>query len=267
MTEAPTSETMSPGLLRVAARAKADPQVKFNSLAHLIDVSALERSYDRLRKDAAVGVDGVTKGAYGQNLRENLRGLHERMKSGRYRHQPVRRVHIPKADRKTRPIGVSTVEDKIVQGAVTHVLEAIYEQDFRDCSYGCRPGRSAHDAIRALNRAAFRGEVNWVLEADIRDFFGSLDRTWLMKMLQHRVVDGSLLRLVGKCLHVGVLDGAEFSEPDQGTTQGSAISPLLGNLYLHYVLDLWFEVGIRPGLAGKATLVRYCDDCATRVAC
>lgn len=260
MTDAPTSGTMSPGLFKVAARAKADPQAKFNSLAHLIDVPALERSYDRIRNDAAVGVDGVTKGEYGQNLMENLKGLHERMKGGRYRHQLVRRVHIPKENRQTRPIGVCTVEDKVVQGAVCRVLEAIYEQDFLNCSYGCRPGRGAHDAIRTLHRVAFRNEVNWVLEADIRDFFGSLDRNWLMKMLQHRVADGSLLRLVGKCLHVGVLDGAEFTEPDQGTTQGSAISPLLGNVYLHYALDLWFEVRIRPGLVGKATLVRYCDD-------
>ena len=260
MADAQTSGYMSPGLFKVAARAKADPQAKFTSLAHLMDVPALERAYTRIRGNAAVGVDGVTKEQYGQDLMANLKGLHERMRDGKYRHQPVRRVHIPKENGKTRPIGVCALEDKIVQGALREVLEAIYEQDFLHCSYGCRPGRGAHDAIRALNRAAFRGEVNWVLEADLRAYFDSLDRTWLRKMLQHRVVDGSILRLVGKCLHVGVLDGEEFSEPDSGTTQGSVISPLLGNLYLHHALDLWFERKVKPGLAGKAILVRYCDD-------
>jgi len=251
---------MSPQLLKVAARAKRDPRARFNSLAHLIDVPALKRAYVRIRKDAAVGVDGVSKDDYGQDLTGNLEALHERLRAGRYRHQPIRRVNIPKENGQTRPIGVSTLEDKVVQGALRDVLEAVYEQDFLACSYGCRPRRSAHDAIRALNQAAVRGEVNWVLEADIRSFFDSLNRTWLREMLQHRVADGSVMRLVGKCLHVGVLDGAEFSVPDEGTTQGSVISPLFGNIYLHYVLDLWFDRVVRPRLAGKVLLIRYCDD-------
>jgi group II intron reverse transcriptase/maturase len=233
---------------------------KFHSLAQLIDVPALERAYHRLRKDAAVGVDGITKGEYGRDLRTHLQDLHERLKSQRWRHQPIRRVNIFKEPGKTRPIGVSAIEDKIVQDALREVLEAIYEQVFLDCSHGFRPKRSAHDALRALDRVVFRGEVNWVLEADIVSFFDSLDRSQLKKMLQHRVADGSLLRLVGKCLHVGVLDGEEYSEPDQGTTQGSVISPLLGNVYLHYVLDLWFERVVKPRLRGKAILVRYADD-------
>src|SRR5882672_11976443 len=161
---------------------------------------------------------------------------------------------------KTRPLGISTTEDKIVQQAVREVLEAIYEQDFRDCSYGFRPGRSAHQALRAFDRVAMRGEVNWVLEADICTFFDSLDRAKLKEMLQQRVDDQSLLRLVGKCLHVGVLEGEAYTEPEGGTAQGSVLSPLLGNVYLHYVLDLWFETEVKPRLQGKATLMRYCDD-------
>jgi len=180
----------------------------------------------------------------------------------RYRHQALRRVHVPKGQGQWRPIGISALEDKIVQGAVRDVLEAVYEQDFLDCSYGFRPGRSPHDAVRALDRAVHRGKVSWILEADIESFFDSLDRTKLKEMLQTRVADGSLLRLIGKCLHVGVLDGEEYSEPDQGTTQGSVVSPLLGNVYLHYVLDVWFEREVKPRLRGAATLIRYADDCA-----
>jgi group II intron reverse transcriptase/maturase len=232
----------------------------FHSLAHLIDVPALERAYHRSRKDAAAGVDGVTKEQYGQDLEQNLRDLHERLKAKRYRHQPIRRVHIPKGRGKTRPIGISAFEDKLVQDAVREVLEAIYEQDFLDCSYGFRPERSAHDAIRTLDRIGNRGEVSWILEADVVSFFDSLDRSELKKMLEIRVADGSLLRLIGKCLRVGVLEGVELSTSESGTAQGSVLSPLLGNVYLHYVLDLWFEQEVKPRLRGRATLIRYCDD-------
>lgn len=221
---------------------------------------ALERAYRRSRKSAAVGVDGVTKEQYGQDLESNLRDLHERLKAKRYRHQPIRRAHIPKGQGKSRPIGISAFEDKLVQDAVREVLEAIYEQDFLDCSYGFRPKRSAHDAVRTLDRTVHRSEVNWILEADIVSFFDSLDRTELKKMLEVRVADGSLLRLIGKCLQVGVLDGVELSTPDTGTAQGSVLSPLLGNVYLHYVLDLWFEREVKSRLRGRATLIRYCDD-------
>jgi group II intron reverse transcriptase/maturase len=251
---------MSPRLLKVAARARHDSKAKFNSLAHLIDVAALRRSFNRIRRDAAVGVDGISKDDYGRNLTANLEALHSRLKEGRYRHQAITRVHVPKDNGRTRPIGVSALEDKIVQGALREILEAVYEQDFLDCSHGFRPKRSAHDAIRELTTAAFRGEAAWILEADIQSFFDSLDRTWLKKMLQERVIDGSLLRLIGKCLHVGVMEGGAFSFPDQGTAQGSILSPLLGNVYLHYVLDLWFERVVRPRLRGKARLIRYCDD-------
>ena len=251
---------MSPELLKVAERAKREPDGQFHSLAHLIDEPALNRAYHRQRKDAAVGVDEVNKEDYGQNLVDNLRGLHERLKTQRYRHQPIRRVHIPKDNGKTRPLGISAFEDKLVQDALREVLQAIYEQDFLDCSQGFRPGRSAHDAIRALHLAADRGELNCVLEADIVSFFDSVDRKALLGMLQERVADGSLLRLVSKCLHVGVLDGEEFSTPETGTAQGSILSPLLGNIYLHYVLDLWFTREVLPRLRGTACLIRYADD-------
>ncbi len=260
MANASTLGEMSPQLLKVVERAKREPEGRFNSLAHLMDVPALERAYRRMRKDAAVGVDGVTKDDYGQDLERNLRDLHERMKAKRYRHQPIRRVHIPKGQGKTRPIGIAAFEDKLVQDVVREVLEAIYEQDFLDCSYGFRPKRSAHDAIRTLDRIVHRGEVSWILEADVLSFFDSLDRKKLKEMLEIRVADGSLLRLIGKCLHVGVLDGVELFRSESGTAQGSVLSPLLGNVYLHYTLDLWFEQEVKPRLRGRATLVRYCDD-------
>jgi group II intron reverse transcriptase/maturase len=260
MSDALTAEHMSPGLLGVVERAQREPEGRFHSLAHLIDVPALERAFHRLRKDAVVGVDGVTKEGYGKALDANLVDLHERLRTGRYCHQALRGVHIPKERGKWRPISISTLEDKIVQGAVREVLEAVYEQDFFDCSHGFRPKRSAHDAMRALNRAVYQGEVSWILEADIESFFDSLDRTMLKEMLQIRVADGSLLRLIGKCLHAGVLDGEEYTEPERGTTQGSALSPLLGNVYVHNVLDVWIEREVKPRLRGEATLVRYADD-------
>lgn len=259
MSDAPTPRTMSPKLLKVTERAKWDPRAQMRSIAHVIDQDVLNEAFDRIRKDAAMGVDGVSKEQYGERLQDNLRALHERMKGGQYRHQPIRRVHIPKAPGKTRPIGISTVEDKVVQNALTMVLTAIYEPVFFDGSYGFRPGRSAHDALRALDAAAMRGECNWVLEADIESFFDSLDRRRLMEMLRQRVADEGFLRLVGKCLHVGVMDGEEYTEPDVGTAQGSTLSPMLGNIYLHHVLDLWYENEVKAKLAGSC-LVRYADD-------
>jgi group II intron reverse transcriptase/maturase len=254
------ADIMSPKLLEVRERAKRDPRKRFMSLAHLIDEVTLRRAYDSIRKDAAVGVDGITKEQYGHDLEAKLRNLHQRLRSKTWRHQPIRRVHIPKEQGKTRPIGISSIEDKVVQQAVREVLEAVYEPVFLDVSYGFRPGRGAHDALRSLNQALYRGEMNWILEADIVSFFDSIDRKMLMEMLRERVADGSLLRLVGKCLHVGALDGAEYSEPDVGTVQGSSLSPLLGNVYLHHVLDLWFERDVLPRMRGKAHLVRYADD-------
>ena len=260
MAGARTSGGMSPKLLKVAERAKRHPDQRILALAHLLDEEALLRADGRLRKDAAVGVDGVSGDAYGAGLTEKVRALRARMKAGPYRHQPIWRVHIPKDDGRTRPIGISTTEDKVVQGALREVLEAIYEQDFLDGSYGFRPGRSAHDAIRAVHRVAAQGAAHYVLEADIVSFFDSLDRKRLMEMLRDRIADESLLRLVGKCLHVGVLDGEEYAEPEVGTAQGSGLSPILGNIYLHHVLDVWFEREVRPRLRGRSGLVRFADD-------
>ena len=230
------------------------------ALAHHINVEALRRAYYRIRRNAAVGVDGVTKEQYGENLEANLRNLHERLKTGRYRHQPIRRVHIDKEGGKKRPIGISTVEDKIVQDALRELLEAIYEQDFMDCSYGFRPGRRAHDAIRTLRGAIHRGEACWILEADIVSFFDRLDRKILKDLLQQRLADRSLMRLIGKCLHVGVLEGEVKTTPEEGTVQGSTLSPLLANVYLHHALDRWFEREVKPRMRGQVLLVRYCDD-------
>ena len=260
MSDAKTLRSMSPGLEKVAERAKRHPEQRILALAHLIDEPALERAFRSLRRNAAKGVDGVTVEQYEGALAANLQGLRARMKAGQYRHQPILRVNLPKENGSTRPIGISTVEDKVVQGAVRNVLEAIYEQDFLDCSYGFRPGRGAHDAIRALDGVVKRGHANVIVEADIESFFDSIDRKMLMEMLRSRIADETLMRLVGKCLHVGVLDGERFLEPTEGTAQGSSLSPLLGNVYLHHVLDVWFEREVRPQLRGSSALVRYADD-------
>lgn len=260
MSDAKTSRNKSPELVKVAERAKRHPEQRILALAHLIDEPALERAYRNLRRNAAVGIDGVTVEQYGGQLAANLQALRARMKAGQYRHQLIRRVNIPKENGATRPIGISTVEDKIVQGVLRDVLEAIYEQDFVDCSYGFRPGRNAHGAIRALNGVVRRGGANYIVEADIVSFFDSIDRKMLMEMLRGRIADERLMRLVGKCLHVGILDGERFLEPAEGTAQGSSLSPLLGNVYLHHVLDVWFEREVRPRLQASGTLVRYADD-------
>lgn len=246
-------------LLEVAERAK-NPSYQFRGLASLIDEAALTRAFGRLRASAAVGVDGVTKAEYEKELATNIHELHERMRAWRWRHQPIKRVHIPKGRGKTRPIGLSCVEDKIVQGALHEVLETVYEPLFHEHSYGFRPGRSAHDATRRLNEVLDRDGARWILEIDIESFFDSIDRKMLQEMLWERVADKSMTRLVGKCLHVGILDGFEYAEPEEGTVQGSVLSPILGNIYLHHVLDRWIEREVRPRLRGQVHLIRYADD-------
>ena len=257
--ETTISSNTSPKLAKVMELARKDPALRMRSLAHVLDEQVLTQSFHRLRKDAAVGVDGVTKEEYGRSLVENIRALHERMRNTRYRHQPIRRVQIPKANGALRPLGISCTEDKIVQGALTTLLTAIYEPVFLECSYGFRPNRSAHDAIKTLHDSASEG-ATWILEADIESFFDSIDRKKLIEELKKRIDDESLLRLIGKCLHVGILDGEAHSRPDVGTTQGSALSPLLGNVYLHYALDEWFESEVVPRANAPAKLVRYADD-------
>lgn len=260
MSKAKTLERMSPGLLRVMERARRNPQERQFSLAYLIDVEALRRAYHRIRADAAIGVDGVTKAEYGKRLEENLQDLHGRLRGKTYRHQTILRVHIAKNKTQTRPIGISCIEDKVVQGALYEILGAIYEQDFLDCSHGFRPGRKPHDALRALNGAVRRGGVNVILEADIKSYFDMIDRPSMLEMLRMRIADETFMRLIGKCLHVGVLDGEIFTRPEEGTVQGSIISPILGNIYLHNALDKWFEEEVKPRMNGKAMLIRFADD-------
>lgn len=247
---------------RIATLARQSPQMGFTSLAYMMDIEWLREAYRRTRKDGAVGIDGTTSAGYEQNLEDNLRSLLDRAKSGRYFAPPVRRVHIPKAGSttETRPIGIPTLEDKVLQRAVVMLLEPIYEQDFYDGSYGFRPGRSAHDALESLWKGTMDMRGGWVLEVDIRKFFDTLDHAHLRELLQHRVRDGVLLRLIGKWLNAGVMEDGSVSYPDAGSPQGGVISPLLANVYLHYVLDTWFGQEVQPRLAGRAKLIRYADD-------
>jgi RNA-directed DNA polymerase len=247
---------------RIAELARIHPELSFTSLAHNIDLGWLREAYRRTRKDAAVGVDGQTAEQYAQGLEEKLRSLLERAKSGTYVAPPVRRVHIPKGTggTETRPIGVPSFEDKVLQRAVQMVLEPLYEQEFLDCSYGFRPGRSAHDALQALWDGLMGLGGGWIIDLDIRKFFDSLDRGHLREILKRRVCDGVLLRLIGKWLNAGVLEEGEVSYPERGSPQGGVVSPILSNVYLHEVLDTWFVNEVKPRLKGEAFLIRYADD-------
>jgi len=252
---------MSPELKRIAARAKRNPQTQFTSLAHLITVDALREAWRTIKKKRSAGVDGVTAQDYELKLEENLRVLHSRLVTMKYQAKPVKRVYVPKEDGSQRPIGIPAVEDKIVQAAVRRVLDAIYEQDFLDFSYGFRPGRSQHQALQALNNAIFRGKVSYVLDADLSSFFDRMDHKVLMELIQRRVKDRSILRLLAKMLHAGVLEDGIREYPETGSPQGAVISPLLSNIYLHYVLDEWAEQVVKPRLRGEMYLVRFADDC------
>jgi group II intron reverse transcriptase/maturase len=251
--------TVSTKLQQIAELARQMPTVALTTLGHHIDVDWLKEAYRRTRKDGATGVDGQTAAEYAERLDENLTDLLERVQTQRYVAPPVRRVHIPK-DGGTRPIGIPTFEDKVLQRAVAMALEAVYEQEFLDCSYGFRPGRSAHQALDAFWHQAMAMGGGWVLELDIRSFFDSLDHTQLRGIVERRVRDGRLLRLIGKWLHAGVLENRELSYPEAGMPQGGVISPVLANIYLHAVLDVWFEQEVKPRLKGRAFLIRYADD-------
>ena len=252
---------ISTRLQRIAELARRDPKMVLNTLAHHIDIEFLREAYRRTRKDGAVGVDGETAASYAEALDENLRSLLDRFKSGTYFAPPVRRVHIPKGDgSRTRPIGIPTFEDKVLQRAVTMVLEAVYEQEFHDCSYGFRPARSAHDALQALWDGLMKMHGGCVLELDIENFFGAMVHEHLRTFLDRRVRDGVLRRTINKWLKAGVLEAGELHYEDTGTPQGGVISPLLANVYLHEVLDTWFESEVRPRLQGHAFLIRYADD-------
>src|ERR1700687_3501371 len=246
---------------RIAELAKQSPHMGFTSLAHHIDLRWLHAASLRKRPDGAPGVDGQTIRDYNVNLPGNLQSLLERAKSGTYQAPPVRRVHIPKGTgSETRPIGIPTLEDKVLQRAIAMLLEPIYEQDFYDCSFGFRPGRSAHQALEALWKQTMDSHGGWILEVDIRKFFDTLDHGHLREFLQQRVRDGVLTRLIGKWLNAGVLEEGVVTTPQDGTPQGGVISPLLANIYLHYVLDEWFEREVKPRLRGQAFLIRYADD-------
>jgi RNA-directed DNA polymerase len=254
---------------RIAERAKQYPEAGFTSLAHLMDIYWMYMAFVRTRQDGAVGVDGQTAEEYiGDDVRPKLMDLLDRAKSGAYRAPPVRRVRIPKGTgTETRPIGIPTFEDKVLQRAVVLVLETIYEQDFLDCSYGFRPGGSAHQALEAVWQQTMRLGGCWIVEVDIRKFFDTLDHACLRELLKRRVQDGVLLRLIGKWLNAGVLEEGNLSFPEAGTPQGGVISPLLANVYLHYVLDVWFVREVQPRLRGRSFLVRYADDFVMGFAC
>lgn len=261
MGETSSSPTVSTKIDRIAKLAREMPDRPLTTLVHHIDADWLREAYRRTRKDGARGIDGQSAEQYAQRLEENFQALLDRMKSGTYRAPPVRRVHIPKGDGpQTRPIGIPTFEDKVLQRAVAMVLEAIYEQAFHDFSYGFRPGRSAHQACEALQNASVKMAGGWVLEVDIQKFFDTLDHERLREILSRRVRDGVILRLIGKWLNAGVMEGLALSHPEAGTPQGGVISPLLANIYLHEVLDEWFVRDVQPRLSGRAVLVRYADD-------
>jgi RNA-directed DNA polymerase len=247
---------------RIAELAKRSPSMGFTSLAYLMDIDWLREAFYRTRKDGASGVDGQTWYEYAKNLEANLQSLLDRAKSGSYRAPPVRRVHIPKVGSTTesRPIGIPTLEDKVLQRAVVMLLEPIYEQDFYAGSYGFRPGRSAHQALEDLWKRTMANGGGWILEVDIRKFFDTLGHSNLREFLQHRVRDGVLQRVIGKWLKAGVMEDGNVSYPDAGSPQGGVISPMLANVYLHYVLDTWFAKEVLPRLRGKAHLIRFADD-------
>jgi RNA-directed DNA polymerase len=255
-------DTVSTKQERMATLAKQSPQMGFTSLAYMMDLPWLLEAYHRTRKNGATGVDGQTWHAYGENLEANLQSLLDRAKSGRYTAPPVKRVHIPKAGSptQTRPIGIPTLEDKVLQRAVVMLLEPIYEQDFVQGSYGFRPGRGAHQALEKLWQETMNADGGWVLEVDISKFFDTLDHGHLRQFVQYRVRDGVLLRLIGKWLNAGVMESGQLSYPESGSPQGGVISPMLANVYLHYVLDIWFEQEVQPRLSGRAYLIRYADD-------
>ena len=261
MTDTSRSESMSPKLQRIADMARREPQMAFTSLNHLLCADLLREAFLRLRKDGAAGVDGQTWHEYAEQLEERIPALLTEVKSGRYRAPPVRRVRIPKGSGpETRSIGIPTIEDKLLQKAVAMILTPIYEQDFHPSSYGFRPGRSAHQALMALRNALMGERGGWVLEVDIRKFFDTVVHRHLRAFVRQRVRDGVIVRLLDKWLKAGVLEAGSVSYPDEGTPQGGVVSPLIANLYLHEVLDRWWEVTVVPRLRGRGHLTRYADD-------
>lgn len=233
---------------------------KVQNLMHNVDESSLLEEHRKQKRKKAAGVDGVDKASYDKQAEENIHHLIERMKRFQYKPQPVRRAYIPKTNGKLRPLGIPAYEDKLVQGVMSRILSDVYEGRFLDSSYGFRPGRSAHQAVEYINRSVMSGKVGYVLEADIRGFFDNVNHEWLMRFLEHDIQDKIFLRYIKRFLTAGIMEGTELKDSDRGTPQGGLISPVLANVYLHYVLDLWFEKTIKPRLKGEAYYVRYADD-------
>lgn len=240
--------------------AKSDPELRFTSIGHLINAEALREIHRGMESGKATGVDGVTKEMYEQDLENHVMELVERLKRKGYRPMPARRTYIPKDEKSMRPLGIPAYEDKLVQKALKNILEVIYEQDFLDFSYGFRPKRSMHDALKRLNKIIENGKTRFVVDADIKGFFNHVDHEWLMKFIEVRVGDPNVHRLVRRMLKAGIQEDGEFEATEEGTPQGSAISPLLSNLYLHYALDMWFEITVKKQCRGQADMVRFADD-------
>jgi RNA-directed DNA polymerase len=246
---------------KIAEVVSKHPEGKLTTLAHFINMETLEQSYHRQSDKKAAGVDDVTKAQYGEQLEENLKDLIGRMKRQAYKPQPVKRVYIPKdGSDKTRPLGISAFEDKIVQGVISGILTEIYEPIFLEMSYGFRPGRNCHNALRSLNRIIETKKVNFIVDADIKGFFDNVDHGWIMEMLGYRIGDPNLLRLVSRFLKAGIMEEGKWEESESGVPQGGPISPIISNVYLHYVLDLWFEKVVKKNSKGEAYIVRFADD-------
>lgn len=252
---------METKLLRIAELAKANPNMKFTSLAHLLNEETLRQCHYELPNKKATGINGTTKEDYQMNLEENISDLVARLKQKSYRPVPVRRMYIPKpGSKKKRPLGIPEHEDKIVQRAIAKILNAIYENDFLDSSFGFRPRRNCHDALKILEFYFDKRHINYVVDADIKGFFDNVDHKWMMEFLKHRINDPSLLRIIGRFLKGGYMEEGKKYKTENGTPQGGVISPILANVYLHYVLDLWFEKRVRKQCKGHAYIVRYADD-------
>lgn len=254
------SETVSTKLDRIAEQAVRNPEMQFTTLAHLIDEEFLLEAFGHIKKKAAAGVDGVTAEEYADNLEANIAALYRRMRSGRYKAPPVKRVWLEKGDGKQRPIGIPTLEDKVIQRAVTMLLEAIYEQVFYACSHGFRPKKSAHHALREIRENCMNMGIRWILDADIKGYFDSIRHDILREFLRKKMNDGTIIRFIGKWLNAGVMEEGKWSSSDTGTPQGGVISPLLSNVFLHYVLDEWFEQEIKPRMKGRCFFSRFADD-------
>jgi RNA-directed DNA polymerase len=254
-------ETITPTKLAlISQRAREDARCRFTSLAHLLDAGFLKECYFELGRDRASGIDNVTWKEYGEYLDENLKELVARMQAKRYQPLPAKRVYIPKDEHAKRPLGLPSLEDKIVQRGIARILEAIYEADFLDCSYGFRPGRSCHQALDAVDKTIMTKPANHVIDADIKGYFDNVSHKWLLKFLEVRISDPSFLLLIRRFLQAGYVDAGQFVATDRGTPQGGNLSPMLSNVFLHYVLDLWFEKRIKPQAQGQCRLVRYADD-------